>query len=680
MLLRDCSSRSTVAATCRVVAVVSLLCFAASGGAAPAAEPGPDPAADATALPPPSMWEPMEDPLGADWGVVTDAQAVEHVVRLQRDLDLGTSPVKQVRAAEIIATLAPRYEYARVVLRKSLDHRSERVRVIAAGALLAWARRAGGDVARVPAGGAAADGGDEFMDAVRELAKAAPDDPKLLPALTEALRHDDDTVRAFAARTLGDMGPQAEAAVPALRNLLRDPARHVRSRAVVALEAVRPPDQTAKTLADRIVVHDSKDAETATAELARLGGAARDVIPRLIYHLGSQNVTIRTQALRALGKIGRDDAEAVAAVVNALRADEVENGVATGGAVRRAAARALDEMRLPPAVLIDALLPLTHDPSAVVRREVAARIKVLGREAVPVLSEMLTDAPDAPRRVAAAERLAGLAEEFPAEAVPPLLGALAGDDPDLRLAALHGLRWMPQPAAAVPVVARALDSPSEPLRRAALETLVHFGPAAAAAKPGILRLLTDPNPSLRADAAAALARIAPESPEAADAMLSLIRSENPAHRRRALETLSSTPTPGPELIDGVIALLDDPDNDVRLPAVAALERLGPAGRPAAARLARMVDNRHPAVRRAAARALVNVEPTDAQLAAAYLAAVRNRDPDARAALAPAVRRASGDGAKALIPRLTELASNDPDLATRLDARDALRAIGAETPK
>jgi HEAT repeat protein len=67
---------------------------------------------------------------------------------------------------------------------------------------------------------------------------------QLLPALVEALGDRDENVRAAAAVTLGRIGPEAKAALPALRRALKDPEGGVQnsaSQAIRKLTRTEPP-------------------------------------------------------------------------------------------------------------------------------------------------------------------------------------------------------------------------------------------------------------------------------------------------------------------------------------------------------------------------------------------------------------------------------------------------------
>ena len=66
-------------------------------------------------------------------------------------------------------------------------------------------------------------------------------DPISVEALSAAIKDEDQQVRFSAALALAQLGPKAEAAVPALGNALHDENRYVPGYAVEALERIATP-------------------------------------------------------------------------------------------------------------------------------------------------------------------------------------------------------------------------------------------------------------------------------------------------------------------------------------------------------------------------------------------------------------------------------------------------------
>ena len=125
-----------------------------------------------------------------------------------------------------------------------------------------------------------------------------------MPALVEALKDKEWTVRQSAAEALGKIGPKAEAAVPALAEALKDKNSVVRRIAAQALAQIGLP-----------------------------------AVPALAKALQDKETDIRLLAAVALGQMGLEaKGEGEAALAEARRKDDVD-------AVRKAAGEALQRIQ-----------------------------------------------------------------------------------------------------------------------------------------------------------------------------------------------------------------------------------------------------------------------------------------------------------------------------------------------
>jgi len=75
--------------------------------------------------------------------------------------------------------------------------------------------------------------------AVIALGNHGPSAAKAVPALTAALKSEDATLRWLAAEALGRIGPDAKQAIPALKQLLNDPDNVVRINAAESLKRIQ---------------------------------------------------------------------------------------------------------------------------------------------------------------------------------------------------------------------------------------------------------------------------------------------------------------------------------------------------------------------------------------------------------------------------------------------------------
>ncbi len=149
----------------------------------------------------------------------------------------------------------------------------------------------------------------------------------LAPALLRALEKDaDQTVRGFAASTLGGLGACADTSVPALAKALRDPVTRVRECAANALGELGPKASGAVTALLAVLESDARRSvrHAAVYALGRIGPAATAAVPALtalVATKGKGTSSTRYAALNALGGMGPVARGSIPAILTAL-ADE----------------------------------------------------------------------------------------------------------------------------------------------------------------------------------------------------------------------------------------------------------------------------------------------------------------------------------------------------------------------
>lgn len=114
--------------------------------------------------------------------------------------------------------------------------------------------------------------------AFQALASIGPEAESAIPALSDKLRDQEPWVRSDAATVLASIGPDAKAAVPALISALRDPDEDVRAKAAFALWAVE-------------------------LERREIGRGTKLAIPVLVAALKSQRTEVRSRAANSLVEI-----------------------------------------------------------------------------------------------------------------------------------------------------------------------------------------------------------------------------------------------------------------------------------------------------------------------------------------------------------------------------------------
>jgi HEAT repeat protein len=209
-----------------------------------------------------------------------------------------------------------------------------------------------------------------------------------------------------------------------------------------------------------------------------------------------------------------------------------------------------------------------------VRRSVAWEARHLGSAAVPYLRRALVDA-DPKVRIAAVMSLSS--QPMGAAGVPELIGVLAGDRADMRLAALGGIRCMGEQAkAATSVLIATLDDPDSRIRAAAAEAFYFFGPAGQPAIPALLDCLEDEEADVRMAAVGTLCRVSGEEgqPQLVTALSDRLLRDADARVRQ--ETARWLPVLGPAAAVALTQALDDPAKEVRLAAEQSLQSLAAA--------------------------------------------------------------------------------------------------------
>jgi len=126
-------------------------------------------------------------------------------------------------------------------------------------------------------------------------------------------------VRAAAAQTLGDLGPAAGKAAPALVKALAEQDATLRLNAAFALGKIRAsPDLAVPALSE--LLHDRNEEVRMYAAIAlkKFGAQAAPAVPGLITALNDRSWQVRERAALALGALGRNRPGVVAALERAM--------------------------------------------------------------------------------------------------------------------------------------------------------------------------------------------------------------------------------------------------------------------------------------------------------------------------------------------------------------------------
>jgi HEAT repeat protein len=188
-----------------------------------------------------------------------------------------------------------------------------------------------------------------------------------LPGLIEALSDTNPVVRHAAAYGLGEMGSPAEAAYASLAARLEDPDLAVRTSAAYSMSLIGFSDIT---VISNLFDHANPAARNeAMKEFLRLFASFRGLERPLAKMVKGDDSASRISALQALAAIRTGDSFAVQSLSSAL-----EDPVAS---VRTAAVKGLSTMAVRSRSVVDALSRSTNDPDPEVRDWAARALKTL---------------------------------------------------------------------------------------------------------------------------------------------------------------------------------------------------------------------------------------------------------------------------------------------------------------
>ncbi len=397
-----------------------------------------------------------------------------------------------------------------------------------------------------------------------ELGEAA------VPGLCAALNDNDACY--WAALALGEIGPKAKAAVPALGKLLTHKDPEVRMQVLMTLGQIGP---AAKPLTGEIIeiLDSDEEASVRYAAAYALGmiGDSAEATPALAKVLDSKDPFLRVASAWALLRLtkGRTPVlrRAIRIVLDGLQSDNAD--------VRVAAARALADPDVPQDVMVPAFraamqgLRANH-PEKIM--PIVDALGTLGKKVVPACIRALEQ--KRPLRFYALQVLIRVGPDA-AESIPVLVDTLNDDDAAMRREALYALGAIGPDSAKVTekIVACLSDSDAE-VRYAACYALGKIGPGASAALPTLAKLRDSDDEFMDIASVWASLKIAPE-----DAQL----------KKTAVQYL--------------IKALSDVREQVRIEAAYTLGELGAVAKPATDALKKAEKDGSPAVREAATYAL-----------------------------------------------------------------------------
>ncbi|MEK7232287.1 MAG: HEAT repeat domain-containing protein [Elusimicrobiota bacterium] len=162
---------------------------------------------------------------------------------------------------------------------------------------------------------------DELADAAaKALGKMGSAAKEAVPALIERFK-EDGQFRSRSSLAIEILSKIGSPALPALLEALKDPNASVRRCAAESLGGISPATKTAvQALAVALKDDDPNIRTAASMALGKIGPTAKDAVPPLVAALKDQNREVRVAAVSALGDIGPEAAAAVPFLVEGLSA------------------------------------------------------------------------------------------------------------------------------------------------------------------------------------------------------------------------------------------------------------------------------------------------------------------------------------------------------------------------
>lgn len=405
---------------------------------------------------------------------------------------------------------------------------------------------------------------DEDSD-VREaasdaLARVSPEDA--VKTLVKNLKASQWQVRCGAAQMLGEMGPAARDAIPALKAATRDDDPNVQAAALDALVKLAPGDAV-KPLVPKLNAGEPPERQIAAQMLGAIGPAAREAIPALQKATQDNDSNVQAAALEALVKVSPGDAikPLVLKLYHASESPGREKAAQMLGSMGSAARDAI------PALQEAAARDSNADVHAAAQ-DALVYVKATRQDAVKLLVEASNDSSWKMRQKAAQV----LGEMGPAarEAIPALQKATGDADSDVQAAALEALVKV-SPGEAVKLLVDRLNASESQVRQKAARILGEMRPAARDAIRALIKATHDDNSDVQAAALEALVKASPE-----DAIKPLVLKLNASEwqvRQKAAQMLGGMGSAAREAIPALQKAAQDSDSDVRAAAQEALDKI-----------------------------------------------------------------------------------------------------------
>lgn len=362
--------------------------------------------------------------------------------------------------------------------------------------------------------------------------------------LVRQLKSPDRFVRQTACEALGDIGPEAALAIPALEGSLADPDPAVRVKAAKALFEVGAAEESYRTTLEKLRNDPDRKTKIEAANMLTelsLTEPPREAIPALIQALDGGSAASNDNTLRKLARFGPEARAAIPTVMEMAKASKV----------RLAALDCLGSIGADQQDVQDFLVETLGDPQPFIRVAAANALFKMGARAsaaLPALKKLLETDTDRQVHISAAFAVLQLEPEntLATSTVRTARDDLVNRWARSELRSKLGMGWDPNQTALcsmgledrqLRVFTDALKDPDINCRIKSLYFFSRMGPAAKPALGAILEAARDPHWSVRAQAAETLGAMGPAAVEAIPVLNELLKARNAAIRDNARQAL-----------------------------------------------------------------------------------------------------------------------------------------------
>lgn len=498
--------------------------------------------------------------------------------------------------------------------------------------------------------------------AVRAESKEEPKfEGKHLSEWLRALKDPDSATRYHALEAVFRMGADAKEALPAVREILKDPMHRMRFGAVVVLGRFG-----AEGIALVLDATGHEDLDQA----ARLGlrPVGAEAVAPLQRFLSDSSPHRRAAAAAALGWVGPGAREALPALHHALEDAD--------GLVRVQAAGAIQAIDPANSTALAPLLDGLRNKDETVRRQAAELLgAVSGKESVSALRAALKDSAVSVS-VSAAAALCRLERGQGKEFLPLLIEGLKGTNYRAFQNAAQALTIVgPEAKTALPALLDTLKNPDPLMARIAAMVVPYLGRDDPAAFKALVSALKYPEVEVRVTVCAALGKMTVKDSSAVPALEEVLKDkEDLGVRTAAASALASLGTAGKPAVPALTAALKDAEGRVRLSVASALLHLDPKATAAVPVLAELLQHPEDGLRQQAA---AEVRRQGRTLLPILKDALQDKDPAVRGGAAQGLG-ALGPTASSVVALLNNTLKDDVP-AVRVEAAIALCRLSAVNP-